>query len=361
MAQKGLTHLTLSELHTCQSYYQRLFYALSRMSINPNTSEVKNWCAHYFSSLKTLLHNHWIHVNKSQSNLLITSHKNLTLKDTIEFDRYLFKAIEGFVAIEIIQEDKRTNLYAQTLNSLYKNAFELHKIIDSLFDGKVDIDLPRVILMSEKKTSLEMSNRNDLIPLFTIDSQRLSVANDSEDSALQCIEIQREKRYEKLLADAKDFIARDSTPQAKDILKKALNFKETALAYNLLSWCYSLEGELETAKSLCLKAIKVDPGHGAAYNDLGSYLLSQGEINESLKWFELAKHARQYQNREFAFINAGRAHMEKREFKKALKEFSLALTLAPENEELHATVSELKETLNRSQIKQDTNLPPPLF
>ena len=354
MAQKGLTHLTLSELHTCQSYYQRLFYALTRMSENPNTDAIKKWCSHYFSSLKTLLHQQWLHNDNAQNNIIVTSHKNLTLKDSQEFDRYLFKALEGFVAIEIVQEDKRPYLYSQTLNELYKNAFELHKIVNELFEGKIDIDLPRVILMEE-------CEQEGSVPLYTIHHARLSMANESQDSAIQSIEIQREKRYEKLLADAHDLIARESYVQAKEVLKKVLNFKETALAYNLLSWCYSLEGELETAKSLCLKAIKTDPGHGAAYNDLGSYLLSQGEINESLKWFELAKHARQYQNREFAFINAGRAYMEKREFKKALKEFSLALTLAPENEALHTTVNELKETLNRSQIKQDTALPPPLF
>jgi Tfp pilus assembly protein PilF len=354
MAQKGLTHLTLSELHTCQSYYQRLFYALTRMNDNPNTESIKKWCSHYFSSLKTLLHQQWLHGENTQNNIIVTSHKNLTLKEAIEFDRYLFKALEGFVAIEIIQEEMRPYLYSQTLNLLYKNAAELHKIVNQVFDQKIDIDLPRVILMEENELI-------ENVPLFTIHHARLSMANESEDSALQCIEIQREKRYEKLLSDAHDYVARESYAEAKETLKKVLNFKETALAYNLLSWCYSLEGELETAKSLCLKAIKVDPGHGAAYNDLGSYLLSQGEINESLKWFELAKNARQYQNREFAFINAGRAYMEKREFKKALKEFSLALTLAPENEALHTTVNELKETLNRSQIKKDATLPPPLF
>ena len=93
------------------------------------------------------------------------------------------------------------------------------------------------------------------------------------------------------------------------------------------------------------------------YNDLGTYLLTQGEIEESLKWFSLAKKAINYQNREYPYINSGRAWMAKKNFEKALDEFSKALTLAPFHEELHQTVEKLKRTLHRAHEK---NSPGPL-
>lgn len=129
-----------------------------------------------------------------------------------------------------------------------------------------------------------------------------------------------------------------------------------------MDWTYSLENQFETAKNFCLKAIKIDPAYGAPYNDLGSYLLSEGQVQESLKWFELAKNSRNYQNREYPYINSGRAYMNLRNYKAALEEFSMALTLVPQNEELHQTVQRLKETLNKGNLfATNKEAPPPLF
>lgn len=93
--------------------------------------------------------------------------------------------------------------------------------------------------------------------------------------------------------------------------------------------------------------MQLDSQYGPAYNDFGNYILSEGQIQESLRWFELAKRAHNYQNREYPYINAGRAYVLLKDFDQALTEFSSALTIAPHHHELHETVSKLKNSLEK--------------
>jgi Tfp pilus assembly protein PilF len=359
----GLTHLTLTELHTCQAYFDRLYFAILKMSDYRGHDTIKTWARDFVRQMKRHLSLEWLKNQERESGHFSDE---LTLKEAQEFTRYFFKTLEGLIALEVVGLNQRANLYTKTLNTLYRCAYQLHHHTNELLGHELDIQNPRVLMMDEIQEAQEPeenqeNNQGNVIPLYQVSEKQLRSVDDSSETSIQSLELQRQKRFENLIEQAHELIQRKNFKQAQIVLEKALNYQETAQAYNLLSWCYSLQGEIKTAKSLCMKAIKTDPAHGAAYNDLGSYLLSEGEVKESLKWFELAKNARQYQNREFAFINAGRAYVELREFKKALKEFSLALTLAPENDELHKTVSHLKETLNRSKVKVDHTPPPSLF
>ena len=65
--------------------------------------------------------------------------------------------------------------------------------------------------------------------------------------------------------------------------------EENGEVLTLIGWCYSLMGKLKEAKSYCIKSIEIDPEYGAAYNDIGTYLLQEGDVAESIRWFELAK------------------------------------------------------------------------
>ena len=360
MQAQGLTHLTLTELHTCQAYYQRLHFAVLNMSDHASDPRLKTWSTHFLTTARKLLTIKWLGRELEHKQRSTTKS---TVLEAQEFSKYLFKTLEGLIALELIPEQERAQCYASTLNTLYQCAHEYHNAINVIMGQRLDIQTPRVLMMDEMETPEKNENEElaTIIPLYQTHHTHLESVSLEQKTSIQSIEIQRQKRFDRLIEQAHALIGQKETSAAKQVLEKALNYQETAEAFNLLSWCYSLEGELETAKTLCLKAIKNDPAHGAAYNDLGSYLLSEGQINESLKWFEMAKNARQYQNREFAFINAGRAYVEKRDFKRALKEFSLALTLAPDNEELHKTVNHLKETLNRSRIKEDHTPSDPVF
>jgi Tfp pilus assembly protein PilF len=160
--------------------------------------------------------------------------------------------------------------------------------------------------------------------------------------------MKREEKYEFYLHKGHYFIAQKNYDESKINFYRARNYKETAEVLTLLAWSYSLMGDKKTAKSFCLKAIQLDSQYGPAYNDYGNYLLAEGDVQDSLRWFELAKRAHNYQNREYPYINAGRANVLLQNYNQALTEFSLALTLAPHHHELHDTVSKLKNSLEKS-------------
>lgn len=171
-------------------------------------------------------------------------------------------------------------------------------------------------------------------------------------SSVESLEWQREKKYEELLHLGHEAIYQKDNAKALELFNKARNYRETAEILTLIGWTHSLLAQNEKAKSYCLKAIKIDPDYGPPYNDLGSYLLSEGQIDESLKWFDLAKKAPHYQNREYPYINSGRAFMAKRDLTQALEEFSKALTLAPYHEDLHKTVEKLKKSITKGAVDE---------
>jgi Tfp pilus assembly protein PilF len=162
---------------------------------------------------------------------------------------------------------------------------------------------------------------------------------------LEVVEQQRFKRYEDMVKEGHEAVFNKDHNRALECFTKAFNYRDTSEVLTLLGWAHSLLGQLDKAKSYCLKAIQKDPDYGPPYNDLGSYLLAEGQIEESLKWFDLAKRSLNYQNREYPYINSGRAYMTKKDLNRALDEFSKALTLAPFHEDLHKTVEKLKKSL----------------
>jgi len=168
------------------------------------------------------------------------------------------------------------------------------------------------------------------------------------DSPLIFLEMKREEKYDHFIHRGHFYIAQKKYEEAKNCFYKARNYRDTAEVLTLIAWTYSLLDDKAQAKSYCLKAIQHDPQYGPAYNDFGNYILSEGQAEESLRWFELAKRAHNYQNREYPYINAGRAYVLMRNYEQALTEFSLALTIAPHHQELHETVTKLKMNLEKS-------------
>lgn len=180
-------------------------------------------------------------------------------------------------------------------------------------------------------------------------------------SSVDSLEWQREKKYEEFLHLGHEAIYHKDHAKALELFNKSRNYRETAEILTLIGWTHSLLAQNEKAKSYCLKAIKIDPDYGPPYNDLGSYLLSEGQIDESLKWFDLAKKAPHYQNREYPYINSGRAFMAKKDLSQALEEFSKALTLAPYHEDLHKTVEKLKKSVMTKSSDHDEDRDPTPF
>lgn len=350
---EGIVHLSLSELHSCHSYFSRLFFATLELSDIASTIPMRSWATAFSYQAGIHLRRYWL----NQSPEMMDGPEaipTLTVKEAKDRTKTIFKTIEGIVSLKLVREEDFPEVMALTLNFLYLHARRLHLILKT--HTNLEIDLPRVSLMDTMATE-------EGIPSYRVESETIFDLSEDRKAPIRSLETQREKKYDSLIEKGHQFVMKKEYDLARETFLRALNFHETAEAYNLVGWTYSLEGKFETAKKFCLKAINTDPAYGAPYNDLGSYLLNQGEIKESLKWFELAKNSRNYQNREYPYINAGRAFMMLRDYKSALKEFAMALTLAPFNEELHLTVQRLKETMAKSELYaiEDEDQSPPLF
>ena len=128
--------------------------------------------------------------------------------------------------------------------------------------------------------------------------------------------------------------------------RRSIALHPTAEAHTFLGWTLSFRGELEEAKRECLRAIEVDPDFGNPYNDIGVYLMSQGELDQAIPWFEKAKEARRYEPRQFPFMNLGRIYMTKSRWWDALREYEGAVRAAPGDAAARRALNELRGRLN---------------
>src|SRR5438034_3878478 len=65
--------------------------------------------------------------------------------------------------------------------------------------------------------------------------------------------------------------------RAIEFYQRSIGVCPTAEAHTFLGWTLSFQGRLEEATRECLKAIEVDPDFGNPYNDIGCYLMQQGD------------------------------------------------------------------------------------
>ena len=112
---------------------------------------------------------------------------------------------------------------------------------------------------------------------------------------------------------------------AVSFFTRSLEVHPTAEAYTFRGWAYSFGGRLSEAIEECRKAIATDPSFGNPYNDIGCYLMEQGDLEEAVAWFEQAKTAPRYEPRHFPYLNLGRLRAARREFAEAVAEFEGAL------------------------------------
>jgi Tfp pilus assembly protein PilF len=113
--------------------------------------------------------------------------------------------------------------------------------------------------------------------------------------------------------------------EAVELYKKSIEAYPTADAHTFLGWTYSWMGRIDDAIAECHKAIKVDPTFGNPYNDIGSYLMMKGEIDEAIPWLERALHAPRYESYCYPHMNLGRAYESKRDWLRAKEEYRKAL------------------------------------
>src|SRR2546427_12787877 len=84
---------------------------------------------------------------------------------------------------------------------------------------------------------------------------------------------------------------------AVEYYQRSIAIHPTAEAHTFLGWTYSFQGKLDAAISECKEAIAVDPEFGNPYNDIGSYLIKLGRLDEAIPWLESAAKAPRSQPR----------------------------------------------------------------
>ena len=139
----------------------------------------------------------------------------------------------------------------------------------------------------------------------------------------------REERALELWQEGTEKLLEGELAEAVGLFTRSLETQPTAEAYTFRGWAYSFEGKLQEAIEECQKAIATDPTFGNPYNDIGCYLMEQGELEKAVPWFERAKKASRYEPRHFPYLNLGRLRASRGEITEAREEFLGALAENP--------------------------------
>lgn len=115
--------------------------------------------------------------------------------------------------------------------------------------------------------------------------------------------------------------------EAKLNYRMSINLYPTAEAYTYLGWVYSLQNRFDQAIKECHKAIEIDKNYGNPYNDIGSYLIHQNKLDESIPWFFKAINAPNYIPRHYPYYNLGRVYERKGEWFKAIEYYKEAFRI----------------------------------
>ena len=133
---------------------------------------------------------------------------------------------------------------------------------------------------------------------------------------------------------------------AAQFYKRSIELHPTAEAHTFLGWTYHYQGKVDEAIDECKKAIAVDPTFGNPYNDIGAYLLQQGQVNEAIPWFRLALEAPRYESYCFPHVNLGRAYEAKHEWINARDEYRKALIDRPDYVPAKQGLARIRAMLN---------------
>jgi tetratricopeptide (TPR) repeat protein len=115
--------------------------------------------------------------------------------------------------------------------------------------------------------------------------------------------------------------------QAIDLYTRSIDTFPTAEAYTFRGWTYSFLGDYDRAIAECLEAIKVDPGFGNPYNDIGAYLIEQEKWDDAIPWFKKAIEAKRYEARCYPHFNLGRVYEHQHKWEQARECYAQAYAL----------------------------------
>lgn len=135
----------------------------------------------------------------------------------------------------------------------------------------------------------------------------------------------RQERAFRLFQEAYKHQMDKELDKAVELYKQSIDTCPTAEAHTFLGWTYSWMGRIDDAIAECQKAIEVDPTFGNPYNDIGSYLMIKGQIDDAIPWLERALQAPRYESYCYPHMNLGKAYESKRNWLRAKEEYKKAL------------------------------------
>ncbi|MDC1175216.1 hypothetical protein OAT67_07460 [Bacteriovoracaceae bacterium] len=371
---ESLLSLVTTEAHSCRLYLERLHQAAINFSDPYHHQSFQQIVNEFAPKLVNL----W---RRNLNGQYTADVEVMTIKAMSQLINKSFNAFDALAHLEYWDDKEMTAMGTTIINFSYQYAHELHDLLKE--QDQVEIQLPKTFfihdsieeedlefdedhdveeVLREVKDEDEEENNQEHTPLFYIDEEQIYEAGNDDLGIIKGIEEGRKRKYEQYLLAGHAQVANEDLDEGLTLFQRAKGFKETAEILTLIGWVFGLQNKIQKAKSYCLSAIQVDPDYGPPYNDLGNFLLNEDQVDESLKWFLLAKKATEYQNREHPYINCGRAYLAKRDYTKAMEEFSQALVLAPYNEELQETVAKIQKTLDRAKFdntsdSQEENAP----
>lgn len=122
---------------------------------------------------------------------------------------------------------------------------------------------------------------------------------------------------------------RGELDEAADLYKQSIEAYATAEAHTFLGWTYSFMKLSDEAIVECHRAIEVDPAFGNPYNDIGAYLIEQGNLYAAIEWFRRAMMASRYECYFYPHFNLGRVYEAQGRWVEALREYKAAIDLNP--------------------------------
>jgi len=157
-----------------------------------------------------------------------------------------------------------------------------------------------------------------------------------------------EERFQKAIALLKDAYRHQMSGDLDGAIaryQESLALHPTAEAHTFLGWTYSFQGRLDAAIAECKEAIAVDPDFGNPYNDIGSYLIKLGRLDEAIGWLEKAIAAPRYEPRHYPHCNLGQVYWAQGQLVRARNEFQRALEIEPDYPFAQAALAAIEKQL----------------
>ena len=122
---------------------------------------------------------------------------------------------------------------------------------------------------------------------------------------------------------------RGDLDEAAALYTQSVEAYPTAEAHTFLGWTYSFMSLTDEAIEECHRATEVDPDFGNPYNDIGAYLIEQGNLFSAIPWLKRAMTARRYVSYFYPHFNLGRVYEAQGRAFDALREYKAAIDLNP--------------------------------